>query len=428
MSSDLLERARGLDREDELRGFRDEFWIPPHGADGRQAYFCGHSLGLQPRGAEAAVRRELDAWRERAVAGHFRGSPPWMEFGDDLAQGLAALVGAQADEVTVMNTLTVNLHLLMVSFFSPRGRRRKILIESGAFPSDRYAVASQLRFHGLDPAECLVELAPRDGGRLIEEDEVEEWLRTHGDEVALVLWPGVQYATGQAFDLARIAGAAQAAGARVGFDLAHAAGNLPLRLHDSGCDFAAWCTYKYLNGGPGAIAASFVHRRHFGDADLPRFEGWWGNARDSRFLMEPRFAAAAGAEAWQLSNPPVLSMAPLRASLELFRAAGMERLRAKSVAMTAWLADAATAELGDVLEVLTPADPARRGCQLSLRVRRGRAHGRRLFEHLGRHGVVADWREPDILRVAPVPLYNRYEDAGAFLTRTLEWAHGEGRD
>ncbi|MCW8873409.1 MAG: kynureninase [Xanthomonadales bacterium] len=418
----LLESARELDRQDDLREFRDAFWIPQQSAGGDQAYFCGHSLGLQPRTAESALETEMGRWRKLAVSGHFRGEPCWIDYGDDLAAMLAGLVGAEPGEVTVMNTLTVNLHLLMVSFYRPAGHRRKILIERGAFPSDRYAVESQIRFHGLDPAQCLVELEPGSGGRLHEEADIEAWLKAHGEEVALVLWPGVQYASGQAFDLRRIAVAGHAAGARVGFDLAHAAGNLPLQLHDSGCDFAAWCTYKYLNGGPGAVAASFVHARHAGDTSLPRFEGWWGNERSGRFRMDPHFTPAAGAEAWQLSNPPILAMAPLRASLALFREAGMERLRAKSLGMTQWLAGAIESRLGDVLEVLTPADPGRRGCQLSLRVRAGHERGRELYRWLGEHGVVSDWREPDILRVAPVPLYNRFEDCHEFLRQVGDWA------
>jgi len=267
-----------------------------------------------------------------------------------------------------------------------------------------------------------VELEPRPDSRLHEEGDVETWLQDHGDEVALVLWPGVQYASGQAFDLHRLVAAAHGAGARIGFDLAHSAGNLPLRLHDSGCDFAAWCTYKYLNGGPGAVAACFVHARHGDGRELPRFEGWWGNERQGRFRMEPRFHPATGAEAWQLSNPPILAMAPLRASLALFHAAGMERLRAKSRRLTGWLAEAIEAELGEVLEILTPAAPERRGCQLSLRVRAGAGRGRQLYQHLAKQGVITDWREPDILRVAPVPLYNRYEDACELLRQVRAWA------
>jgi len=436
----LLEEARARDAVDPLRQFRDAFWIPARPGGGAQAYFCGHSLGLQPRRAEAAVLAELRAWREQAVAGHFRSPSPdhpaWIDFGDGLARDLAGLVGAHADEVTVMNTLTVNLHLLMVSFYRPAGARRKILIERGAFPSDRYAVASQIRWHGLDPRDCLVEFEAEADSRLIDESRLESWLRLYGDEVALVLWPGVQYASGQAFDLPRIAAAGRAAGAAVGFDLAHSAGNLPLRLHDSGCDFAAWCTYKYLNGGPGAVGACFVHRRHAPNAELPaglpvalpaalpRFEGWWGNERGSRFRMEAAFRPAAGAEAWQLSNPPILALAPLRASLDLFREAGMERLRAKSRALTGWLADTLQRELGEWLEILSPADPERRGCQLSLRVRAGHEAGRALHAWLEQRGVVTDWREPDIIRVAPVPLYNTYADCAEFLLQVSAWAEG----
>ena len=418
----LLETARELDREDELRSFRDHFWIPPTSAGGEEVYLCSHSLGLQPRGVEAALSREVERWRNLAVGGHFRGQPSWIAYGDALAESMAELVGAKPSEVTVMNTLTVNLHLLMVSFFRPEGRRRKILIERGAFPSDRYAVASQLRFHGLDPAECMLELAPASGGRLIEESDLEACLHDRGDEIALVLWPGVQYASGQAFDLGRIAAAARAAGARVGFDLAHGAGNLPFRLHDSGCDFAAWCTYKYLNGGPGAVAACFVHSRHLDDSALPRFEGWWGNAREGRFRMEREFTPAAGADAWQLSTPPILAIAPLRASLDLFREAGMDRLRAKSRNLTRWLEEIIEDRMGEVLEILTPADPERRGCQLSLRIRAGAERGRSLYQWLSDHGVVIDWREPDILRVAPVPLYNRYEDCFRFLEQVSDWS------
>jgi len=418
----LLESARQRDDEDGLREFRDSFWIPSEGDGDDLIYLCGHSLGLQPRAAGTALSRELERWRSLAVSGHFRGQPAWIDYGDDLAESMAQLVGAEPAEVTVMNSLTVNLHLMMVSFYRPSGRRRKILIEKGAFPSDRYAVESQIRFHGLDPAECLVELAPQLGTRVLEEEDVEAWLRANGDEVSLILWPGVQYASGQAFNLQRIAAAGLAAGARVGFDLAHSVGNLPLRLHDCGCDFAAWCTYKYLNGGPGSVAACFVHSRHAGDSALPRFEGWWGNERRGRFRMEPHFTAAAGAEAWQLSNPPILAMAPLRASLALFHDAGLERLREKSLRLTQWLAHAIEARLDDVLEILTPGDPERRGCQLSLRIRGGADRGRELHRWLEGRGVVTDWREPDIIRVAPVPLYNSYGDCFGLLSHVHEWA------
>jgi len=414
--------ARELDRLDPLRSFRERFWIPPGPSGGEQLYFCGHSLGLQPIGAEDALRSELTAWRDRAVDGHFDGEPAWTLYAESLTEPLAGILGARPGEIAVMNTLSVNLHLMMVSFYRPRGRKRKILIESQAFPSDRYAVASQIRFHGLDPAECLVELGSRTGTAPLEEERVEAWLQENADEVAMVLWPGVQYATGQAFDLRRIAAAARAAGARAGFDLAHSAGNLPLALHDSGCDFAAWCHYKYLNGGPGAIAGCFVHERHGNGSALPRFEGWWGNALDSRFRMAQEFQPAAGAAAWQLSTPPIFSMAPLRASLALFQEAGMEALRAKSLALTAYLAARIRDALPETLDIVTPSDPERRGCQLSVRVRAGREAGRRLWTELVSRGITVDWREPDIIRVAPVPLYNRFEDCERLVQAVCEWS------
>jgi len=349
-----------------------------------------------------------------------------MDYNDTLSRPLADLFGAQRAEVVVMNTLSVNLHLLMVSFFRPGGVRRKILMEKNAFPSDRYAVESQLRFHGLDPAECLVELEPTPGEHLVEESSIEAFLEAQGEEIALVLWPGVQYISGQSFDLARVSDAAHRAGAMIGFDLAHYIGNLPLSLHDSGCDFAAWCHYKYLNAGPGAVAGCFVHERHHRDHDLPRFHGWWGNERASRFRMAPEFVPSVGASAWQLSNPPVLAMAPLRASLEIFQAAGTARLRQKSVAMSAFIEQGIRSHLGGFLEILTPSDPDRRGCQVSMRVRSGREDGRQLFEYLEARGVITDWREPDVIRVAPVPLYNRFEDAYALLNHVAEWARTTG--
>ncbi len=418
----LLDSATQLDREDVLGPFRDQFFIPRQDDGSPQHYFCGHSLGLQAHSVEAVVQQELHAWRKLAVRGHFEGDQPWMDCSKRLSGALAELVGASPSELVVMNTLSVNLHLLMVSFYQPHGKRCKILIEKHAFPSDRYAVESQLRFHGLDPAENLVELEPADGGLLLEESTIERYLQEHGEDIALVLWPGVQYISGQAFDLKRIATAARKAGAKVGFDLAHFIGNLPLSLHASGCDFAAWCHYKYLNAGPGAIAGCFVHERHHGALDLPRFNGWWGNDRASRFRMEQTYSPSAGAAAWQLSTPPILSMAPLDASLRLFLEAGMERLRNKSRALTAYLQEGIENHLDNVIEILTPADPQRRGCQLSLRVRSGRERGRHLFLYLEEHGVLTDWREPDVIRVAPVPLYNRFADCAALLQTISDWA------
>jgi kynureninase len=421
-----LEWARSLDADDQLASFRDRFWIPkrPDGSD--QLYFCGNSLGLQPRALAAEMEQELEAWKELGVAGHFEGRFPWMPYHEFLREPLARLTGAQPSEVVAMNSLTVNLHLLMVSFYRPEGRRRKIIIEQQAFPSDRYAVASQIRYHGLDPADCMVELGPAggtaSGDRCIDESEIEAFLKAEGDSVALVLWPGVQYATGQVFDLKRIAAAARNAEAAVGFDLAHSAGNVPIELHDSGCDFAVWCSYKYLNAGAGAVAGCFVHERHSKRDDLPRFHGWWGHDQESRFRMGHDFVPAPGADAWQLSNPPILAMAPLRVSLAEFERAGMELLRRKSLAMTGFLAELITSELGELLDIITPLNESRRGCQLSLRVRAGHEKGRELFDFLERSGVITDWREPDIIRAAPVPLYNRYEDCWGLVDHVLRWS------
>ncbi len=412
--NEWIEQSCQMDQEDPLRSFRDEFWIPLHADGADQVYFCGNSLGLQPRRLQQVMADELDAWKTLGVEGHFEGARPWMPYHEFLREPLASLVGALPGEVVAMNSLTVNLHLAMVSFYRPHGRRRKILIERQPFPSDRYAVESQIRFHGLDPDQCLVELGAEADDRLIDESLIEDYLENYGDEVALVLWPGVHYASGQLFDLARIVQAAHQAGARIGFDLAHAAGNVPLKLHDAGPDFAVWCSYKYLNAGAGAVGACFVHERHHDGNEnggaLPRFHGWWGSDPATRFQMGPVFKPAAGADAWQLSNPPIMAMAPVWASLQIFEEAGLAALRAKSIELTAWLEHLIHAELDPVLEIITPSDPGRRGCQLSLRVRAGRERGRALFRFLQQRGVITDWREPDVIRVAPVPLYNRFED------------------
>jgi kynureninase len=409
-----------LDQADPLRAWREAFWIPHHG-DGEQSYFCGNSLGLQPRAVAGFMDEELAQWRDLGVESHFKGERPWMTYLDALKEPMARLVGAKPDEVVTMNTLTVNLHLMMVSFFRPQGERNRIVIERQPFPSDRYAVESQLRFHGLNPDECLVELGANSGERLIDEAELEDYLQREGERVALVLWPGVQYATGQSFDLQRITRAAHKAGAMAGFDLAHSVGNTSLDLHGAGADFAAWCTYKYLNAGPGAVGGAFVHERHHDRNDLPRLHGWWGCDPATRFLMGPDFMPAPGVDAWLMSNSPIFSTAPLRVSLDIFEAAGFDRLRDKSLALTGYLEQLIRAELDDVLEIITPSDPARRGCQLSLAVRDGRDAGRALFDSLIAAGVVGDWREPDIIRVAPVPLYNRFEDCWTFVEQVKLW-------
>ena len=421
---DLHAPAEALDAADPLHGFRSRFHIPRH--DGHeQAYFCGNSLGLQPTGVRAALMQELDDWAALGVEAHFHGKHPWMPYHETVRDGLARVVGAQPVEVVAMNSLTANLHLLMVSFYRPTAERPAILIEAGAFPSDRHAVASQVRFHGFNPDTDVIELAPDEAGGTISMAAIERVLAEHGHRIALVLWPGVQYRTGQAFDLREISRLAHARGCTVGFDLAHAAGNLPLQLHDSGADFAAWCSYKYLNAGPGAVAGAFVHERH-ARSDVPRFAGWWGHDAATRFRMGPDFVPSPGADGWQLSNPPILALAPLRVSLDLFAEAGMDRLRAKSERLTGYLEALIRRDCADVLDVVTPAEPARRGCQLSLRVAGGRERGRALFDYLAARGIVGDWREPDVIRISPVPLYNSHADIRRFVAAVALWREAGG--
>jgi len=412
--------ALAMDAADPLRAFRAEFLVPRHGG-GEQVYFVGNSLGLQPRAARQHVLEVLDKWADEAVEGHFRGDTAWMGYHALVREPLARLVGARPAEVVAMNTLTVNLHLMLASFYRPCGQRRAILIEAGAFPSDRHAVESQIRLHGLDPAQELIELEPDQPGGTTSMEAIAAAITEHGPRLALVLWPGVQYRTGQAFDLAAISAAAHAQGALAGFDLAHAVGNLQLDLHESQADFAVWCHYKYVNAGPGAIGGCFVHERH-ASADLPRLAGWWGHQASTRFRMGPQFVPTPGAEGWQLSNPPILALAPLRASLEQFdRAGGMAALRAKSLKLTGFLDQLVRQRLGDVLEIVTPADPAQRGCQLSLRVLGGRERGRQLFEYLASTGILGDWREPDVIRISPAPLYNRFGEVLHLVEEVEHW-------
>jgi kynureninase len=408
----LHEQAQALDAADPLAALRSRFALPRDAQGQPLTYLCGHSLGLMPLDARRLIEEELQDWADLGVEGHHRARRPWIDYAELLQQGLARLAGAQPDEVVAMNSLTVNLHLMMASFYRPAGRRRLIVMESGAFSSDRHAVTSQLAWHGLTVDEGLIEIAAPQGQDVIGTDALQALLAQRGDEVALVLWPGVQYRTGEAFDLSLIAAAARAAGACCGFDLAHAMGNLPLALHDSGTDFAVWCGYKYLNGGPGALAGAFVHQRH-AQADLPRLSGWWGHDPATRFAMGPQFVPAVGAAGWQISNPPILSATPLLASLPLFEAAGTAALQAKTRSLGALLSDATATHCADTLQVITP---AARGCQLSLRVKAGRDTGRRVFAQLTGAGVVADWREPDIIRVAPVPLYNTHVDVARLVT------------
>ncbi len=412
--------AKQLDEQDVLSHFRYEFHIPEINGV-QQLYFCGNSLGLQPKSTRAAITQELDDWAAFGVEGHFHAKHPWMPYHTELRDLLAECVGAKPIEVVAMNSLTVNLHLLMVSFYQPSAERPTIIIEQGAFPSDRYAVESQIRFHGFDPAECLIEISADESTGLIDAQALENVMKAHGHSVALILWPGVQYRTGQAFDLQAITELGHYYGCKVGFDLAHAVGNMPLQLHDSGADFAAWCSYKYLNSGPGSIAGAFVHERH-AEAELPRFHGWWGNQQDSRFKMAAQFKAAAGADGWQLSNPPIFAMAPLRASLEIFQAAGLTNLREKSMQLTAYLEALIQQELSSVIRSLTPKAPEQRGCQLSLQVLAGREQGRSLFDYLMSHHIIGDWREPDVIRLSPTPLYNRFSDCYHVVQFIKQWA------
>lgn len=404
--------AAELDAQDDLSAFRSRFHFPraSNGAD--TVYLVGHSLGLQTVAARDYVDRELEDWRRLGVEGHFEGDNPWMPYHEACTGPLARLAGALPGEVVAMNTLTVNLHLMMVSFYRPTPARNRILIEGSAFPSDQYAVASQAAWHGYDPAGSVIELRPRAGEETIRTCDIEDLLEREGETIALVLLGGVNYLTGQAFEMERITRAGHRQGCVVGFDLAHAMGNLELRLHDWGVDFAVWCSYKYLNGGPGCVGGCFVHERHGRRNDLPRFAGWWGHDKSTRFRMPAAFEAIPGAEGWQLSNPPILPLAALRASLQLFDEAGMDRLRDKSRTLTGYLEYLLRTRLPGALSVISPTDPEQRGCQLSIRTG---PEGRRVHRLLSEQGIRCDWREPDVIRVAPVPLYNSFSDVLRFV-------------
>jgi kynureninase len=413
-----LEYARRADQSDPLRSFRSRFAIPRDAAGADVVYLAGHSLGLQPLTARVVVNEELDEWARLGVRGHEEAKRPWIPYHENLTAGLQHLTGARASEVIAMNSLTVNLHVMLASFYRPAGSRTRILMEAGAFSSDRHAVASQIRWHGLDPRTALVELAPIAGENLVPEAAIEAYLEKSGGDVALVLWPGVQFRTGQAFDIARLVRAAHRAGCLIGVDLAHSIGNVPLSLHDDAADFAVWCSYKYLNAGPGAIGGAFIHERHVNTR--PRLSGWWGHEAATRFQMKPQFRAETGAAGWAVSNPPVLAAAPLIASLALFQEAGIGRLREKSVSLTAYL-EFLIGQLGPAVQIISPRDPAARGCQLSFRIQ-GAGRGAKVFENLTANGVACDWREPDVIRAAPIPLYNSFEDVYRFserLTRAL---------
>ena len=402
-----LEYALNRDQKDALRPYRQAFHIPKDDKGNDWLYFTGNSLGLQPKTTKAVVEQELKDWANLGVEGHFQAKNPWMPYHEYLTQSMAKIMGAKPIEVVVMNTLTANLHFLMASFYSPTKKRPKILIESDAFPSDRYAVQTQLEFHGYDPKDCLIEWSPRAGETLLHIEDLESLLEKQGAEIALLLIGGVNYYTGQYLDLKKIAELGHAKGCKVGIDLAHGAGNIQPDLHASGVDFAAWCTYKYLNSGPGSLGGVFVHQRYAHDKNLKRFAGWWSQNKTTRFDMRQALDITPGAEGWQLSNPPILPMAAIKASLDLFNEVGMQALREKSIQLTGYLEYLINELNNPDIEIITPKDPNQRGCQLSIRVKNT---DKTLHKKLTEKHVITDWREPDVIRCAPVPFYNSFED------------------
>ncbi|GGG89424.1 kynureninase [Polaribacter pacificus] len=408
-----LAYARQLDKEDPLATYRAKFHIPKDANGQDWLYFTGNSLGLQPKATQKYIQQELDDWANFGVEGHFEAKNPWMPYHELLTESMAKIVGAKPLEVVVMNTLTTNLHLLMVSFYQPTKKKYKIVIESDAFPSDRYAVQSQLQFHGFDPADGLIEWKPRDGEVLLNIEDLETIVSEQGDEIALLLIGGVNYYTGQYLDLKKIAAIGQAKDCMVGIDLAHGAGNVSPELHDSGVDFAAWCSYKYLNAGPGSLGGLFVHEKHAYKKDLPRFSGWWNHNKETRFNMRQPFDVMPGAEGWQLSNPPILSMAAIKASLDMFEEVGMEALRNKSEKLTGYFEFLINEMNSDDIKIITPTNPKERGCQLSIQVKNA---DKSLHQKLTQNNIITDWREPDVIRCAPVPLYNRFEDIYKMVT------------
>lgn len=422
-----LEFAREADAKDVLRIFRNRFYIPQH--SGRDCiYFNGNSLGLQPKSASLYIQQELEDWAKLGVEGHFHAKNPWVSYHEIFPGKLSKIVGCLHNEVVVMNQLTVNLHLLMVSFYRPTKSRFKIICESKPFPSDQYALESQVRFHGFDPGEAIIEVNPRGGEYAIRTEDILSTLHHHGNEVALVLFGGVDYYAGQYFDLERITNAAHDVGAYAGFDLAHAVGNVELRLHDWKVDFATWCSYKYLNSGPGGVAGIYINERHVTDSKLPRFAGWWGYTKETRFLMQKGFEPIPTAEGWQVSNAPILSMAVHKAALDIFDEAGLDKLHKKRIALTGYLHfilnEINIRSKSKLIEVITPSKENERGCQVSMLIIE---NGRKIFNELANRGVVADWREPNVIRVAPVPLYNSFEEVwlfGNFIEEILKMQGG----
>ena len=409
-----LEFAQQLDKQDPLKHFRKKFFIPQHNRKDC-IYFIGNSLGLQPKTVSKYIQQELDDWASLGVEGHFHAKNPWLPYHEIFPKQLSKIVGCKENEVVVMNSLTVNLHLLMVSFYRPTSGRYKIICEEKAFPSDQYAFESQARYHGFDPNEAVIEVKPRNGEHFLRTEDIISTIKTHGDSVAVVLFGGVNYYTGQYFDLQKITEAAYDVGAYAGFDLAHGAGNVELKLHEWDIDFACWCSYKYLNSGPGGVAGIYIHEKHVANTDLPRFAGWWGYTKQSRFKMEKGFEAIPTAEGWQISNAPVLSMAAHKASLDIFEEAGMDKLFKKGKLLAGYLhfilQGINKSHEKRVIDIITPANENERGCQVSMFMLE---RGKEIFQALQDQGVVADWREPNVIRVAAVPLYNSFEDIWQF--------------
>jgi len=405
-----LEFAQQKDREDPLKDFRSQFYCPQH--EGKDSiYFCGNSLGLQPRNTEAAIQQELKDWKEMAIGGYMHGKYPWLWYQDHFRGPLSRIVGCMEEEVTVMNTLTVNLHFLLLTFYHPDTERYKVIMEAGAFPSDQYALETQVRWHGFDPADALIEISPREGERTIREEDILATIDEHKDSLALVLLGGINYYTGQLFDIKAITEATHRAGAFAGFDLAHVAGNAQTQLHDWDVDFAVWCSYKYLNGGPGAVGGAYLHEKYARNKDLIRMGGWWGNDEATRFKMEKGFIPKPDANGWNISTAQVFNMVSLKASLELFEAAGFSRILSKSAELTAWLAFLLGSLKNIHFDILTPAEPHRRGAQLSLYFKE---RSKEIHEKMIRAGIVVDYREPGVVRVAPAPLYNSFEEVYQF--------------
>ena len=411
-----LDYAKQLDQEDPISYLRNQFHIPRDKHGKEWLYFTGNSLGLQPKITSKYIEQELDDWANFGVEGHFEAKNPWLSYHELLTDTMAKVVGAKPVEVVVMNTLTTNLHLLMVSFYQPSKTKYKIIIESDAFPSDRYAVQSQLSFHGFDPEEALIEWKPKEGKELLDLEDLKSILDSQGDEVALLLIGGVNYYTGQYLDIKKIAELGHAKKCMVGIDLAHGAGNIQPNLHDSSIDFAAWCTYKYLNSGPGSLSGLFVHEKHAQRKDLPRFAGWWNHNKETRFNMRQPFDVMEGAEGWQLSNPPILSMAAIKASLDIFEKVGMDALVKKSKKLTGFFEYLVNEIASDTIKIITPTNPNERGCQLSLQVKNA---DKNLHRKLTENNIITDWREPDVIRCAPVPMYTSFEDV-YHMVKTLE--------